>query len=318
MRTGRAGPRRPRGPAELPTPARAPRPPIVRSAGDEPRDRAPVGPCIRRSSTPALSRVSFSDTDAQGVVYYGRYLPSFDMRDWKYHRHLRLHGYWQGEREFVMRSLEVTYDHRLASGRPAGTSTCGPPDREQSVTVEGAAYRVDDERLMCTARRTLVVHRGEGGNAPGLGSRSPRSSGARSRRSRATASRSPRADGEGWCLPASRRSAGAGGTAYPATNSLKPRSPHESRRSEGNPGPASAAWRWCRTPSASSRPRASTSSLSTAPAPRPPSGRAYEDAGATIVTCRPSCMPGRRVVKVQSRPMQRFASSARARRWWGC
>ena len=26
----------------------------------------------------ALSRVSFSDTDAQGVVYYGRYLPYFD------------------------------------------------------------------------------------------------------------------------------------------------------------------------------------------------------------------------------------------------
>ena len=26
----------------------------------------------------ALTRVWFSDTDAQGVVYYGRYLPYFD------------------------------------------------------------------------------------------------------------------------------------------------------------------------------------------------------------------------------------------------
>jgi acyl-CoA thioesterase FadM len=26
----------------------------------------------------ALARVWFSDTDAQGVVYYGRYLPYFD------------------------------------------------------------------------------------------------------------------------------------------------------------------------------------------------------------------------------------------------
>ncbi len=27
----------------------------------------------------ALTRVGFSDTDAQGIVYYGRYLPYFDL-----------------------------------------------------------------------------------------------------------------------------------------------------------------------------------------------------------------------------------------------
>ena len=36
----------------------------------------------------ALSRVWFSDTDAQGVVYYGRYLPYFDHARTEYHRHL--------------------------------------------------------------------------------------------------------------------------------------------------------------------------------------------------------------------------------------
>ena len=32
------------------------------------------------------TRVAFSDTDAQGVVYYGRYLPYFDLARTEYHR----------------------------------------------------------------------------------------------------------------------------------------------------------------------------------------------------------------------------------------
>ena len=36
----------------------------------------------------ALTRVGFSDTDAQGIVYYGRYLPYFDHARTEYHRHL--------------------------------------------------------------------------------------------------------------------------------------------------------------------------------------------------------------------------------------
>ena len=35
----------------------------------------------------AYTRVGFSDTDAQGVVYYGRYLPYFDLARTEYHRH---------------------------------------------------------------------------------------------------------------------------------------------------------------------------------------------------------------------------------------
>ena len=38
----------------------------------------------------ALTRVGFSDTDAQGIVYYGRYLPYFDLARVEYHRHLGL------------------------------------------------------------------------------------------------------------------------------------------------------------------------------------------------------------------------------------
>ena len=104
----------------------------------------------------ALSRVSFSDTDAQGVVYYGRYLPFFDIARLEYHRHLGLNGYWQGEREFVMRALEVTYEAPARFDDLLDVHMRTTRIGSSSVGVEGAAYRVDDERLMCTARMTLV------------------------------------------------------------------------------------------------------------------------------------------------------------------
>ena len=50
----------------------------------------------------ALTRVWFSDTDAQGVVYYGRYLPYFDHARTEYHRHLGTLGI--PGTEFVMRA----------------------------------------------------------------------------------------------------------------------------------------------------------------------------------------------------------------------
>ena len=40
----------------------------------------------------AQTRVGFSDTDAQGIVYYGRYLPYFDLARVEYHRNLGLLG----------------------------------------------------------------------------------------------------------------------------------------------------------------------------------------------------------------------------------
>ena len=58
----------------------------------------------------AFTRVGFSDTDAQGIVYYGRYLPYFDHARREYHRHLGLTGTWQGTREFVMRAMTVEYE----------------------------------------------------------------------------------------------------------------------------------------------------------------------------------------------------------------
>ena len=58
-------------------------------------DGAQAGRGARASSVPrppfkfsATTRVGFSDTDAQGVVYYGRYMPYFDLARVEYHRSL--------------------------------------------------------------------------------------------------------------------------------------------------------------------------------------------------------------------------------------
>jgi acyl-CoA thioester hydrolase len=105
----------------------------------------------------ALSRVWFSDTDAQGVVYYGRYLPYFDNARLEYLRHLGLVRYWQGDPELVMRALEVTYEAPARFDDLLEVFVRTTRIGRTSVTCEGAAYRVDDDRLMCTVRMTLVL-----------------------------------------------------------------------------------------------------------------------------------------------------------------
>jgi acyl-CoA thioester hydrolase len=104
----------------------------------------------------AYTRVGFSDTDAQGIVYYGRYLPYFDLARVEYHRHLGLFRV-DALHEFVMRASTVEY---LAPARFddllevfVRLARIG----RTSVTYEHAAYRVEDDVLMVTARQTLVL-----------------------------------------------------------------------------------------------------------------------------------------------------------------
>jgi acyl-CoA thioester hydrolase len=117
----------------------------------------------------AFTRVGFSDTDAQGIVYYGRYLPYFDLARVEYLRHLGLlkleTGIEEGH-EFVMRASTVEYFAparfddmieifvRMARiGRTSATFECAAHrvgDRD-SASLEG------DDLLMVTARQTLVL-----------------------------------------------------------------------------------------------------------------------------------------------------------------
>ena len=104
----------------------------------------------------ALTRVGFSDTDAQGVVYYGRYLPYFDTARVEYHRHLGLLGV-ETAHEFVMRASALEY-HAPARFDDL-IEVFVRPSRlgRTSTTWECAAYRVDDDVLMVTANQTLVL-----------------------------------------------------------------------------------------------------------------------------------------------------------------
>ena len=103
----------------------------------------------------AHARVWFSDTDAQGVVYYGRYLPYFDHARTEYHRHLGASELESAE--FVMRASHVDY---LAPARFdelieafVRISRIG----RTSVTYQFAAYRLPDDILLVQATQTLVL-----------------------------------------------------------------------------------------------------------------------------------------------------------------
>ena len=104
----------------------------------------------------ARTRVAFSDTDAQGVVYYGRYNPYFDLARVEYLRRLDLLDRG-GDAQFVMRANTVDYlapaifdDELEIHCRVARIG-------RTSMTYEFAAYRKPDDVLMVTATQTLVL-----------------------------------------------------------------------------------------------------------------------------------------------------------------
>lgn len=105
----------------------------------------------------ALTRVWFSDTDAQGVVYYGRYLPYFDHARVEYHRHLDMSTVSHSARELVMRASTVEYHAPARFDDLLEIFVRVARIGRSSVTYEGAAYRVEDDGLMVTASQTLVL-----------------------------------------------------------------------------------------------------------------------------------------------------------------
>lgn len=105
----------------------------------------------------ALARVWFSDTDAQGIVYYGRYLPYFDHARVEYHRHLGQGVVAKGGQEFVMRASTVEYHAPARFDDLLEIFIRLSRVGRTSATYDGAAYRMDDDVLMVTAQQTLVL-----------------------------------------------------------------------------------------------------------------------------------------------------------------
>jgi acyl-CoA thioester hydrolase len=106
----------------------------------------------------AYTRVAFSDTDAQGVVYYGRYLPYFDLARTEYHRHL---GAIDIRGEFAMRASNVEYHAPARFDDLLEVFVRVERVGTTSVTYDYAAFRVDEaaeaDELMATAKQTLVL-----------------------------------------------------------------------------------------------------------------------------------------------------------------
>jgi acyl-CoA thioester hydrolase len=105
----------------------------------------------------AFARVGFSDTDAQGVVYYGRYLPYFDLARVEYHRHLDMLRTEPHDREFVMRASTIEYFAPARFDDLLEVFIRIARIGRTSVTYNCAAYRHEDDLLMVTAQQTLVL-----------------------------------------------------------------------------------------------------------------------------------------------------------------
>jgi acyl-CoA thioester hydrolase len=107
----------------------------------------------------AYTRVGFSETDAQGVVYYGRYMPYFDLARTEYHRHLG-HVHLGGS-DFAMRASIVEYHAPARFDDLLEVFVRIERIGTTSITYDHAAYRVaddaSDDLLLVTAKQTLVL-----------------------------------------------------------------------------------------------------------------------------------------------------------------
>ena len=104
----------------------------------------------------SFTRVGFSDTDAQGIVYYGRYLPYFDSARVEYHRHLDMLPTGRRQHELVMRANTIEYHAPATFDDLIEVFIRVARIGRTSVTYECAAYREDDV-LMVTASQSLVL-----------------------------------------------------------------------------------------------------------------------------------------------------------------
>jgi acyl-CoA thioester hydrolase len=104
----------------------------------------------------ARTRVGFSDTDAQGIVYYGRYNPYFDLARVEYLRMLELLQQRGGPGDFVMRANDVEYFAPAVFDDEIEVYVRVARLGRTSVTFAFAAYRLPDDLLMVMAHQTLV------------------------------------------------------------------------------------------------------------------------------------------------------------------
>jgi acyl-CoA thioester hydrolase len=105
----------------------------------------------------AHTRVDFSDTDAQAIVYYGRYLPYFDMARVEYLRELGLLDAAPTDVEFVMRALSVEYFAPARFDDAVEIFVRLARIGRSSTRWEFAAARATGDELLVTSTQTMVM-----------------------------------------------------------------------------------------------------------------------------------------------------------------
>lgn len=119
-----------------------------------------AGPTSSRPpySFSAAARVAFSDTDAQGIVYYGRYAPYFDVARVEYWRYLQFNSHNDpAQGEFVMRAFHIEY-HAPAVFDDALEVFCRIAKvGNTSITFEYDVVAAGDTgKLLASATQTMV------------------------------------------------------------------------------------------------------------------------------------------------------------------
>jgi acyl-CoA thioester hydrolase len=120
---------------------------------------AAAGPSKKRPpfGFSAFMRVGFDETDAQQVVYYGRYFPYFDRARVEYLRHLGLLAMRTGGLEFVMRRAVCEYEAPARFDDPVEVFIRTARIGRSSQTYQFQAWHAERDVLFVTAEQTLVL-----------------------------------------------------------------------------------------------------------------------------------------------------------------
>ena len=106
----------------------------------------------------AGARVAFSATDAQGIVYYGRYAPYFDVARVEFWRYLGFDPHTARERgDFVMRAFQIEYHAPAKFDDVLEVFIRVAKLGRTSITFEFAVVLADGtDTLLATSTQTLV------------------------------------------------------------------------------------------------------------------------------------------------------------------
>lgn len=101
-------------------------------------------------------RVGFDETDAQGVVYYGRYMPYFDRARVEYLREIGQLTHLPDAPEFVMRAQHVEYHAPARFDDEVEVFVRVERLGRTSVTWAFDAYRADTGEHLVSATQVAV------------------------------------------------------------------------------------------------------------------------------------------------------------------